>query len=127
MFQNISLENIKIVNIKRRFLRKQKGLSLIESVISSGLVLFMLSSSFLVINSTIKTSVNTEKKTLLAEQLDKKIDYYILTGRFSTSSVDNNTFTQTKSSNSKLAKFIGKNNDFGITVSKEVIKYGKSA
>ncbi|AIT10324.1 hypothetical protein LO80_07800 [Candidatus Francisella endociliophora] len=113
--------------MKRRFLRKQKGLSLIESVISSGLVLFMLSSSFLVINSTIKTSVNTEKKTLLAEQLDKKIDYYILTGRFSTSSVDNNTFTQTKSSNSKLAKFIGKNNDFGITVSKEVIKYGKSA
>lgn len=52
--------------------RRQKGLSLIESVISSGLVLFILSSSFLVINSTVKTSVTTEKRVLLAEQLDKK-------------------------------------------------------
>jgi type II secretory pathway pseudopilin PulG len=104
---------------------KQKGLSLIESIISSALILFILSASFLVINSTITTSFISEKKVLLAEQLDKKINQYVLTGRFNATTIANNTFSEVKSSNSKLAKFIGKNKDFGIIVSKEVIKYDK--
>ncbi|WP_369844738.1 hypothetical protein [Francisella philomiragia] len=51
---------------------KQKGASLVESIISSGLILFVLSSSFLIINSSITTSVIAEKKTQLIQQLDKK-------------------------------------------------------
>lgn len=100
-------------------------MSLVESVISSGIILFVLSSSFLVINSTIKISTTVEKKTLLAEQLDQKIDHYILTGHFEKAPVDNNNFSQVKSSNSGLAKFIAEDKDLDIVVSKEVVKYGK--
>ncbi|MDE4990306.1 hypothetical protein NAH39_09280, partial [Francisella tularensis subsp. holarctica] len=57
---------------------KQRGLSLVESLISSGLILFVLLSSFLVINSVITTSVSVEKKFQLSQQLDKKIVKYIL-------------------------------------------------
>lgn len=114
------------MKVKLSAKHKQKGLSLIESVISSGVMLFVLSSVFLVINSTITTSVSIEKRTLLAEQLNRRIDNYILTGRFDTTSVENKDFSQSKSSNSKLAKFVGKDKEFGITVSKEVIRYGKS-
>ncbi|WP_234384142.1 hypothetical protein [Francisella noatunensis] len=60
--------------IKHKFYKanKQKGASLVESIISSGLILFVLSSSFLIINSLITTSVIAEKKTQLIQQLDKK-------------------------------------------------------
>ncbi|AKE19768.1 hypothetical protein RO31_1914 [Francisella tularensis subsp. tularensis str. SCHU S4 substr. NR-28534] len=47
-------------------------MSLVESLISSGLILFVLLSSFLVINSVITTSVTVEKKFQLSQQLDKK-------------------------------------------------------
>lgn len=103
---------------------KQQGLSLVESIISSGLILFVLLSSFLVINSVITTSVTVEKKVQLSQQLDKKIAQYILTGKFSTTSIAKSDFLQTKSSNSNLVKFVGINQNFGIKVSREVIKYG---
>lgn len=67
--------------------KRQKGLSLVESLISSGIGLFILTSSFLVINSTIMTSVTSEKRVQLSQELDKKIDHYILTGRFNKSSI----------------------------------------
>lgn len=103
---------------------KQRWLSLVESLISSGLILFVLLSSFLVINSVITTSVTVEKKFQLSQQLDKKIAQYILTGRFNDMAVGNSDFLQAKSSNSNLVKFVGIDRNFGIMVSKEVIKYG---
>ncbi|APC92200.1 MULTISPECIES: type II secretion system protein [Francisella] len=103
---------------------KQRGLSLVESIISAGLILFVLSSSFLVINAAVKTSVTVEKKVQLTQRLDKKIDQYILTGRFNTIAIGNSDFLQVKSSNSKLIKFVGVDKDFGIRISKEVIRYG---
>ena len=38
--------------------------------------------------------------------------------------VGNSDFLQAKSSNSKLVKFVGIDKNFGIRISKEVIKYG---
>ena len=112
--------------MKTRFLArsKQRGLSLVDNIISSGLILFALFSSFLVINAAIKTSVTVEKKVQLVQQLDKKISQYILKGKFNHMPVSNSDFLQAKSSNSKLVKFVGIDKNFGIRISKEVIKYG---
>ncbi|AFJ42842.1 hypothetical protein [Francisella orientalis] len=74
---------------------KQKGASLVESIVSSGLILFVLS-SFLIINSSITTSVIAEKKIQLTQQLDKKIADYILTGKFNTKTIDDDYFFQKK-------------------------------
>lgn len=105
---------------------KQKGASLVESIISSGLILFVLSSSFLIINSSITTSVIAEKKTQLIQQLDKKIADYILTGKFNTKAIGDDYFSQKRVSDSKMTKFVAKNKDFNICVAKEIIKYGSS-
>ncbi|WP_245323083.1 hypothetical protein [Francisella sp. LA112445] len=105
---------------------RQKGLSLIESVLSSVIGLFILTSSFLVINSTIMTSVTSEKRVQLNQELDKKIDHYILTGDFNKSPTQGDEFLKSKSSDPSLVKFIGKNKDSGITISKEIIKYKSS-
>ncbi|WP_150466781.1 type II secretion system protein J [Francisella sp. SYW-9] len=112
---------INLLNIKR-----QKGLSLIESVLSSVIGLFILTSSFLVINSTIMTSVTSQKRVQLNQELEKKIDHYILTGNFNSTSIQGNEFLKSKASNSSLVKFVGKNKESGIAVSKEIIKYKSS-
>ncbi|API86151.1 PilW family protein [Francisella uliginis] len=112
-----------LLNIKRH-----KGLSLIESLISSAIGLFILTSSFLVINSTLMTSVTSEKKVQLSQELDKKVDSYILTGKFDKNSTQQgNDFLKVKGSSSNLVKFVGENKESGITVSKEVIKHNKSS
>ncbi|MED7819880.1 MULTISPECIES: PulJ/GspJ family protein [unclassified Francisella] len=106
-------------------MKRQQGLSLIESLISSFIGLFIVTSSFLVINSTIMTSVASEKRVQLTEELDKKINYYILTGSFNKGSIEGNDFFKSKASSSSLVKFVGTNEKSRITVSKEVIKYNK--
>lgn len=111
-----------LLNIKRH-----KGLSLIESLISSAIGLFILTSSFLVINSTLMTSVTSEKKVQLSQELDKRADSYILTGKFDKNSAEGNSFLKTKGSSSNLVKLVGQNKESGITVSKEVIKHNKSS
>ncbi|MEY8702743.1 type II secretion system protein [Francisella philomiragia] len=115
--------------MKHKFYKanKQKGVSLVESIISSGLILFVLSSSFLIINSSITTSVITEKKTQLIQQLDKKIADYILTGRFNDQTIGDDYFSQKKVNDSKMIKFVAKNKDFNICVSKEIMKYGANS
>ena len=64
--------------VKTRFSArsKQRGLSLVENIISSRLILFALFSSFLVINVAIKTSVTVEKKVQLIQQIEKNISIY---------------------------------------------------
>jgi hypothetical protein len=112
---------VRLLNIKR-----QEGLSLIESVLSSMIGLFILTSSFIVINSTIMTSVTSQKRVQLNQELEKKIDHYILTGSFNNTSIQGNDFLESKTSNSSLVKFVGKNKESGITISKEIIKYKSS-
>lgn len=112
-----------MVNFRFYKTNKQKGISLVESIISSGLILFVLSSSFLIINSSITTSVIAEKKTQLIQELDKKIAIYVLTGKFNTEAVSSDYFFQKRVNNPKMIKFIAKNKNFDICVSKEVMKY----
>ncbi|BCD92455.1 hypothetical protein fh0823_25940 [Francisella halioticida] len=71
------------------------------------------------------TSVVSEKRVQLSQELNKKIDHYILTGSFNKSSVEGNSFLKFKGSGSSLVKFVGENKESGITVSKEVIKHNK--
>lgn len=112
--------------MKTRLVRKQRGVSLIETVISSCVILFILSSSFLIFNSNIVHSSVSEKKVKLVNQLDKKISDYLLTGVFNTSKIGQNTFFYTKASNPKLIKFVAKDSTFAVKVSKEVLKYEKT-
>jgi Tfp pilus assembly protein PilV len=106
---------------KKLKLSNQSGMSLIETTISSGILLFILSSSFLVINTTISTSSVVERKVELSQRLDAKIDRYLVTGRFNAAPVKSNEFKQVQSSNPKIAKFEAKDNDFNVKISKEVL------
>lgn len=107
-------------------IKKQQGVSLIETVISACIILFILSSSFLVFSSNIVHSSVSEKKVELANQLDKKINTYLLTGVFSTSRVGQSTFFYKKASSPKLVKFSAKNTAFDVQVSKEILRHGKT-
>ena len=110
----------------KRLTKKQIGVSLIETVISSCIILFILSSSFLVFNSNMVNSAVSEKKVELANQLDRKINKYLLTGVFSTSRIGQSTFFYRKASSHKLVKFVAKNTAFDVEVSKEILRHNKA-
>lgn len=110
------------VKAKRPAIKFQRGMSLIETIISSSILLFILSTSFLVINTTIGTTSVIEKKMQLSQNLDSKIDRYLITGKFNHAYNQSNEFKQVKSSNPKIAKFEAKNKDFNIKITKEVLK-----
>ncbi|QLE79845.1 hypothetical protein FLM55_08920 [Francisella sp. Scap27] len=107
---------------KRLKLSNQSGMSLIETTISSGILLFILSSSFLIINTTVSTSSVVERKVELSQRLDAKVDRYLVTGRFNAVPVESDEFEQVKSSNPKIAKFEAKDKDFNVKISREVLK-----
>ncbi|MED7787663.1 hypothetical protein [Francisella sp. 19X1-34] len=71
-------------------------------------------------------SVTSAKRVQLSQELNKKIGHYILTGDFNDASTKGNSFLKSKSLNSSLVKFVGKNKESGITISKEIIKYKSS-
>lgn len=100
----------------------QRGMSLIETTISSGILLFILSSSFLVINTTVSTSSVVERKVELSQRLDAKIDRYLVTGKFNSTPIQSNEFKQIKASSPKIVKFEGKDKDLDVKISREVMK-----
>ncbi|MFT4694485.1 MAG: hypothetical protein ACI8TE_001401 [Francisella sp.] len=110
----------------KRLAREQSGVSLIETVISSCIILFILSSSFLVFNSNMINSSVSGKRVELVDQLDRKINKYLLTGVFSTSRIGQSTFFYKKASSPKLVKFVAKNTVFNVEVSKEILRHGKT-
>ncbi|MFT5950762.1 MAG: hypothetical protein ACI9BN_001015 [Francisella sp.] len=110
----------------KRLAREQSGVSLIETVISSCIILFILSSSFLVFNSNMINSSVSGKRVELVDQLDRKINKYLLTGVFSTSRIGQSTFFYKKASSPKLVKFVAKNTAFNVEVSKEILRHGKT-
>ena len=109
-----------------RLTKKQSGVSLIETVISSCIILFILSSSFLVFDSNMINSAVSQKRVELVNQLDKKINQYLLTGVFNTSSIGQSTFFYRKASSHKLVKFVAKDTASDVEVSKEILKHGKT-
>ena len=109
----------------KKLTKNQSGISLIETVISSCIILFILSSSFLVFNSNMVNSTVSKKKVELANQLERKINKYLLTGMFSTSRIGQSTFFYRKASSPKLIKFVAKNTAFDVEVSKEILRHGK--
>lgn len=103
-------------------LTNQQGISLIETTISSVILLFILSSSFLIISTTIGSSTVVDKKVELSQKLDSKVDRYLVTGEFKSSSTKSNEFKEVNLSNPKIIKFEAKDKDFNICISKEVLK-----
>jgi len=110
----------------KKLTKKQSGISLIESVVSSCIVLFILTSSFLVFNSSMINTVVSKKRVELANQLDRKVNKYLLTGVFSTSRIGQSTFFYRKASSPKLVKFVAKNTAFDVEMSKEILRHGKT-
>ncbi|AIT09313.1 hypothetical protein LO80_04575 [Candidatus Francisella endociliophora] len=100
-----------------------KGISLIESVISIAIMLFIMTTFSLVISSTITTSTLADKKVRLTDALDERIDEYAILGTFNTSSSGSMTFSQFDvEEDPDLIKFEANNTDFNLQVSREVSK-----
>lgn len=100
-----------------------KGISLIESLISIAIMLFIMTTFALVISSTITTSTLADKKVKLTDALDEKIDEYSITGNFILSGSGDITFSQSDvEGDPDLIRFEANNTAFDIVVSREVTK-----
>lgn len=109
----------------------QRGVSLVETLISTALSLFVLTSLLLIINALIFHSYFIEKKIQLTNTLNSKLDEYMLMDYFDTSSSssflsfhknDIANRTGLNGGSYKLVKLTGEDSDNNITVVKKALK-----
>lgn len=96
---------------------KQRGITLVESMISIAILMFLLFAFFLVFNSTILSSSTLNKQVDMTSVLDQRIDDYVLTGSFNDTSSGSMVFSQKATDDPAIVKFTVTGD--GITVSKD--------
>lgn len=109
---NISYFKISCKNDTKHMKNNNKGFTIIEVLIIAALGLFTLMTAFYAIANTILT----EKKVELVDQLEIRIDEYMLTGNFDNSSLVDISFS--KVSSGSIDEFTVTNNRFSIEVVK---------
>jgi type II secretory pathway pseudopilin PulG len=96
---------------------RQQGITLVESMISIAILMFLLFAFFLVFNSTILSSSTLNKQVDMTSALDQRIDDYVLTGSFNDTSSGSMVFSQEATDDPAIVKFTVTGD--GITVSKD--------
>ncbi|WP_261986280.1 type II secretion system protein [Francisella philomiragia] len=102
--KNISVKNL-------------KGFTFIEVLIASILGIFVLMAAFYAIGNILSNAVLTEKKVELANELESRVDNYMLTGSFDDSSSGDLTFSRVDSG-SGIREFVGTNSSFSLQIIK---------
>jgi type II secretory pathway pseudopilin PulG len=104
------------MNLSKR-VTKQQGITLVESIISMAILLFLLFAFFLIFNSTILSTSTLNKRVDMVSALDQRIDDYALTGNFDNTSSGSMVFSQEATDDPTTVKFTVTGS--GITVSKD--------
>ncbi|AJI54368.1 putative pilus assembly protein [Francisella philomiragia] len=95
-----------------------KGFTFIEVLIASILGIFVLIAAFYAIGNILSNAVLTEKKVELVDELEARVDNYMLTGNFDDSPLGNITFSRVGSGSSVIREFVATNPDFSLQVVK---------
>ncbi|GMN89431.1 type II secretion system protein [Francisella sciaenopsi] len=104
-----SKKNISVKNLK--------GFVFLEVLIASILGIFVLIAAFYAIGNILSNAVLTEKKVELANELESRVDNYMLTGSFDDSSFGDLTFSRVDSG-SGIREFVGTNSSFSLQIIK---------
>ncbi|MEY8714038.1 type II secretion system protein [Francisella philomiragia] len=104
-----SKKNISVKNLK--------GFVFLEVLIASILGIFVLIAAFYAIGNILSNAVLTEKKVELANELESRVDNYMLTGNFDDSSFGDLTFSRVDSG-SGIREFVGTNSSFSLQIIK---------
>ncbi|AJI47902.1 prepilin-type N-terminal cleavage/methylation domain-containing protein [Francisella philomiragia] len=95
-----------------------KGFTFIEVLIASILSIFVLIAAFYAIGNILSSAVLSEKKVELVDELESRVDNYMLTGNFDDSPLGNITFSRVGSGSSVIREFVATNPDFSLQVVK---------
>ncbi|APC95399.1 type II secretion system protein [Francisella tularensis subsp. novicida] len=98
--------------------KANKGFTIIEVLIVAALGLFTLMTAFYAIGNILSNAILTEKKVELVDELETRVDEYMLTGNFDDSSLGNITFSRVDSGSSMIREFVATNPDFSLQVTK---------
>ncbi|WP_236939867.1 type II secretion system protein [Francisella uliginis] len=99
---------------------KNKGFTILEVLISSALAMFLFFAVFYTIGNIISKAVLIENKVELADELDDRVNDFMLTGAFDDSSLGNITFLKSLSPGASILEFVATNPDMSLTVTKRV-------
>ncbi|WP_052399173.1 type II secretion system protein [Candidatus Francisella endociliophora] len=102
-------------------MKNNKGFSMIELMITVVLIVFLLFAVFYAISSVISGSILTEKRVELTNQLDKRVNEFMVTGEFDTSDADGITFAKLDSDD-EVAEFSATNEAFSLTIIKRAFE-----
>ncbi|AXA33443.1 prepilin-type N-terminal cleavage/methylation domain-containing protein [Francisella adeliensis] len=100
-------------------MKKNKGFTLIETIIAVTITIFLLFAVFYAIGSVLSGSVLTEKNVDLTDELGRRINEYIISGEFDASDDNGMEFSKEEKVNNIIA-FHATNSDFGLNITKKV-------
>ncbi|WP_231865150.1 type II secretion system protein [Francisella hispaniensis] len=89
-----------------------KGFTIIEVLIVAALGLFTLMTAFYAIGNILSNAILTEKKVELVDELETRVDEYMLTGNFDNSSLGDISFSE--ASSGSIREFTATNNKFSL-------------
>ena len=99
-------------------MKNEKGLSLIEVLISSALGLFMLFTVLYFMGNILTRTTLLTKKVQLADELSNRVSDFIISNNFDSNNLNAMSFSKSTSSNG-LNTFTARNNDFGISITQQ--------
>ncbi len=94
--------------------KKYKGFTFLEVLIASLLGVFALIAAFYAIGNILSNAVLSEKKVELVDELEARVDNYMLTGNFDDSAQGNITFSRVDDGSSAIREFVATNPDYSL-------------
>ena len=94
---------------------RQKGITLVEMLISAAIVIFLLFTVFYTFGNILSESILIEKKVSLTNELDHRIKEYIISGEFDTSDDGDMSFNSLGVTNN-IAEFKATNNNYNLDI-----------
>jgi type II secretory pathway pseudopilin PulG len=98
-------------------MKKNKGITFIEVIISLVILLFLFFAVFYTLGNVLSGSILAQKKVEIINELDTRVNHYDITGSFDETSSNGITFSQTSIS-AMVKEFVASSQAYGISVLK---------
>jgi hypothetical protein len=99
---------------------KNKGFTILEVLISSALAMFLFFAVFYTIGNIISKAILMEKKVELVDELDNRVNDFMLTGTFDESAIGDITFSKSSNLGESIQEFIATNPDMALTATQRI-------
>jgi type II secretory pathway pseudopilin PulG len=104
-------------------MKTQKGFTIVEVLISAVMVGFLLFGALYVVGNILTGSALSEKRVELTDELDTRINAFVLNGTFDESPSGDMTFSEGVNTNNVL-EFTGTNANYNLTITKSTFDIG---